>query len=253
MNFVLAHPRARKIDPGQIGRFNLHGLHTGNFADTSFKKFPVAIQILHHRIDPGIAMPKGGFGHQGAIKRGLRAVGGIDGPELPAQFWVGNNRAAKFGPGNVEGLAGRNQRDQPVGNIGGGIADGCMRMAGENKVAMNFIADQNQVMFHAEIGHLPQFLNAPDTPAGVMGGTPCQNTLAPAHPAFECVHIEQIAPALILHGNLHNFTAIGAGHGRKGMVEGRELDDTFARLGIGLHAMRKGVHQSSAVDHPIGF
>ena len=122
-------------------------------------------EIGHQLRAPGLAEAVGG------LRRGEpEEVVAVDhaearGLETLAQIGIGNDREGGLQPGNVEGLAGRHQRDRPRRDLGAERCDGNVSRTLMDEVAMDLVGQDQEVAAFAFARDEAE-LRAGEDPAG---------------------------------------------------------------------------------------
>ena len=247
------HASAGEIDPGQIGRFK-RGRPQPRYGSYAFVEDPaVAVQIAHQVIDPGGTL--GAVGrrrhvHAERVGRDARRV--HRGRKRLAKHRIRDDDIPDMRACDVEGLGRGGHHDQPVRDVGRGDGHDGVFLAGIEKVVVNLVRDQDQVMCAAKGGHGAQFVTRPDPATGIVRRAEDQHLFAPGQAGLPPGEVKLCHALRKQKREFHNLAPGGCDDAREGVVNRGHQDHAITRLGKALDAQGGAVHQPMRGENPFG-
>ena len=246
------HAGCREIDPGEVGGLQGHGFQAGNQMDARVKSAAILIEVGVQPIDPGSTLRRiGGSGHVHPETVGRDAHFQHYIGESLVQNRISNDDVADMGARDVEGLGAGGHHHQTVGNARD-IGHHVVGLAGHDKVVVNLVRHQDQVVADAEISNALQFGGGPDPATGVVRRAEDEQRLAPGHlriPSGEVHGLYAIfqAKRAFDHGAARRFDDAG-----KRVVNRRGEHNAVAGLTESVDAKRGAVDQTMGGEDVFG-
>ena len=163
-------PEGAHVEPGQIRRLHVRHAHPRELCgDERLERVAVAAQVVEQPGVPVAAVPVGRLGGGDGEAAGERQQSLARPQEPPAQRLVGDDGEGEVQAGQVEGLARRHERDDAVLVVGSGERRGHVHEVVEDEVAVDLVADEDEVVAAAEVQHGLHLVPRHTRPSGLCG------------------------------------------------------------------------------------
>ena len=158
------------VEPDQEGSLWAQRTNAWNvLAAVIFYKSDVVFYVGKHLLSPFLTLAESSDGGDRSEEGWLiQFVGAQPRIEFPADFFVWNDGVAAYDSCNVEGLGRSLEGDADVARLVGNRSKWNVLVSKQSHVCMNLIADNEQMMFVAEVGKSLQGFLAPGNTARIM-------------------------------------------------------------------------------------
>lgn len=158
------------VEPDQEGSLWAQRTNARNMlAAVILYESDVVFYVGKHLLSPFLTLAESGDGGDWSEEGWLiQFVGTQPRIEFPADFFVWNDGVAAYDSCNVEGLGRSLEGDADVARLVGNRSKWDVLVSEQSHVRMNLIADNEQMMFVAEVGKSLQGFLAPGNSAWIM-------------------------------------------------------------------------------------
>ena len=245
------------VEPHQERGLRAHGADGRNmFFAVILHELDVLFHIAEHLPAPLVALGcEGGHGGNGGKQRGIvQLVGGQPRVETVAQAGIGHNGIAAHDACNIESLRWGTESDAALGCLFRYRRKRNVAVAPEGHVAMNLVADDDDVVLVAEAGQPLQGLARPDNACRIVWvGENEHAALLVAHQlqVVEVHLVGELGPVHAFQGIHHYLTAVAFGCKPEGMIDGRLDDDLLVGFQEHINSHANAFHDAGDVGEPL--
>ena len=251
-NIVRLKSGSRKIRPGKIRGVEPHRPRTGRRSlDSRIEQISIALEIWQQLIKPAVAgSPRRFRRHHAEGIIGAKSTRRDTGIDPALQRDVRRHAGADMGAGKIESLGSGDARDQAIGDIGRGDDRWSVPGAIENKIAMDFVGNRNQIVLAAEGGERANLLSRPNRATRIMRATEKHDPGARRQRRAQGVEIHHVAALTLDQLRIEDASVVGQNDPAERMIDWREYHDLVTRFADGLQDEAQPRHDTRSLAHP---
>ncbi len=132
--------------------------------------------------------------------------------------------------GEVESLGGGDAGDKAIRDLGRCGQRRRVLVTGKNQIAMDFVGNQDKVVFDADFSQLFEFIGCPDGAAWIVRAAQKDDLGLRRQLGAECIEVDRVATGVVDQTNVENTPLIGRNDPTEGVINWRKNNHLVARL-----------------------
>ena len=248
----VGHVQTTAVYPCQIGAFWIPHLQRSDGVDLLAEIIHIGFDVGIQLIQPLVAL--GVCSNDNRINKDVAAADVQVVEQLfkfVAQIFILDDDVGSLKTCQVEGLAGSGTQDGAVSQLLGNVVH--HDVVFKDKVVVDFVCNQIQVVFEAEVCNAFQLFAGPYTTDRVVRAAQHEGFGVWSHAFFHVLKVDGVVTVVVDQRTFNQLSAAGGGSSAEWTVNRGEDHDLFARFGDSLYAQGQCNDNTWSEDDPVFF